>query len=282
MKYVKSPLNYTGGKYKLLPQIMPYIKACSPNYFIDLFAGGCNVVANVDARKRIANDVNKNVISVYERFQQMDIMEILGYIRSKIDEYGLSKANAEAYDRFRKDYNGSERKEPLDLFILICHSFNYQIRFNSKGCFNMPFGKNKSYFNDSIMDNLVAFHEAMKNVKLSSNDFRELKIDKLCPNDYVYCDPPYLVACASYNEQGGWDEKDERDLLALLDTLNGRHIRFGLSNVLSNKGKENEILRDWAERNKYNVHHLNYSYKNCNYHAKDKESITDEVLITNY
>ena len=40
-EYIKSPLNYTGGKYKLLPQILPLF----PNEidtFIDLFGGGYN------------------------------------------------------------------------------------------------------------------------------------------------------------------------------------------------------------------------------------------------
>ena len=100
-------------------------------------------------------------------------------------------------------------------------------------------------------------------------------------NDFVYCDPPYLVTCASYNEQDGWNETKERELLELLDNLNARGIKFALSNVLENKGKTNEILKVWAE--KYNVHYLNYSYGNCNYHAKDKsENSTVEVLITNY
>ena len=48
-----------------------------------------------------------------------------------------------------------------------------------------------------------------------------------------------------------------------------------------NKGKSNEILKEWSK--KYNVIHLNNSYGNCNYHTKDKSSnSTDEVLIINY
>jgi len=54
-----------------------------------------------------------------------------------------------------------------------------------------------------------------------------------------------------------------------------------LSNVLENKGKSNDILKEWSK--KYNINHLNNTYGNCNYHAKDKStSGTDEVLITNY
>ena len=63
--------------------------------------------------------------------------------------------------------------------------------------------------------------------------------------------------------------------------LNDNNIKFALSNVLENKGKRNEILIEWCK--KYNVHYLNNSYSNCNYHAKDKsKNSTVEVLITNY
>ena len=72
-----------------------------------------------------------------------------------------------------------------------------------------------------------------------------------------------------------------KDLLNLLDSLNNKGIKFALSNVLENKGKSNDILKDWCK--KYNTIHLNNTYGNCNYHAKDKSSnTTDEVLIINY
>ena len=44
-KYIKSPLNYIGGKYKLLPQLMQYFP--TNNIFVDLFSGGFNVGINV-------------------------------------------------------------------------------------------------------------------------------------------------------------------------------------------------------------------------------------------
>lgn len=283
--FVKSPLNYTGGKHKLLPQLVPLISPPPPhlgniNTFVDLFTGGGNVVANVKANKRIANDVNVPLIELFEKFQSLNIEELLNYINNTISEWKLSMTNQEAYNLFREKYNQSEYKNSLDLFILICYSFNHQIRFNSKGEFNMPFGKNRCQYNSNIEKNLINFHKAIKDIIFTTNSFEKLKTDLLTENDYVYYDPPYLITCASYNERDGWTETDERNLLLLLDNLNKRNIRFGLSNVLTNKGKRNEILAEWCK--KYNVHHLNNTYNNCSYHAKDKTSITEEVFITNY
>jgi len=52
-------------------------------------------------------------------------------------------------------------------------------------------------------------------------------------------DPPYLITCSTYNEQGAWDEQSEKDLLAFLDKAHIKGVRFALSNVLKSKGKEN-------------------------------------------
>ena len=281
-EFIKSPLNYTGGKHKLLKQIVPLFPE-NIRTFVDLFTGGANVAVNVDAEKVVANDISEKVVDIFKAIQETPIEEVIAHVEGRVSEYGLTKENKDGYLEFRSDYNGSHLKDPLDLFVLICYSFNNQIRFNKYGEYNMPFGKNRSSFNGSIRKNLVSFSEALhnKNIVFTTKDFTELKVDKLSEDDFVYCDPPYLITCASYNEQDGWNETCERNLLSLLDSLNERNVKFALSNVLSNKGRVNQILVDWSE--KYNVHHLSNTYSNCSYHAKDRSTdTTDEVLITNY
>lgn len=63
---IQSPLNYTGGKFKLLPQILPlFPRKIFPrkiDIFVDLFCGGCNVGINVTAKKHIYNDINLRLI----------------------------------------------------------------------------------------------------------------------------------------------------------------------------------------------------------------------------
>ena len=65
MKYIKSPLNYTGGKYKLLNSLFD-IFPNNINTFVDLFAGGFNVGINVNANKIICNDQINYLIELYE------------------------------------------------------------------------------------------------------------------------------------------------------------------------------------------------------------------------
>ncbi len=280
MEYVKSPLNYTGGKYKLLPQLLELLPK-QVNTFVDLFAGGGNVSVNVKAEKVVFNDLMWQVPEMLQEFKKIGVEESLRKIDGYISSYDLSKENKEGYLALRELYNKG-KSDPLMLYTLICYSFNNQIRFNNKGAYNMPFGKDRSSFNPTLREKFIIFVQRLQSMEIqfSSKDFRELDLDTLGENDFVYCDPPYLITVASYNENGGWGEQAERDLLAKLNTLDKAGVKFGLSNVFESRGKENIILKEWAKG--YTVHYLDHTYSNCSYHKKDKQSKDIEVFITNY
>ncbi|MDR0911489.1 MAG: DNA adenine methylase [Methanobrevibacter sp.] len=303
MKLTKSCINYTGGKYRLLKQLLPLFP-CEINNFVDLFCGGCNVALNVDAKQQIlCNDLEKELINLFQFLKNTEINDLIENIDVLIDEYGLSntfkrgydfyncnssqglsKYNKDAYFQLRDDFNNNnfnKKSKYLYFYTLILFSFNNQIRFNKKGFFNVPVGKRD--FNKNSRNNLTNFLEKIKNknINFTSTDFRKVKLDKLDDDDFIYLDPPYLITLASYNEQNGWMENDEKDLLNLLDYLNSKNIKFALSNVLKSKGKTNNILLDWCKQ--YNANYLNYSYSNSNYQLKNKnKNKAIEVLITNY
>ncbi len=281
---IKSPLNYTGGKSKLLPQILPLFPS-KINKFIDLFAGGCNVGINVEAKQLFFNDNLHPLVDMYHIFATKDIDFILQYIENRIQSFELSKTNVIGYNELRTAYNLD--KNPLDLFVLIAHSFNHQIRFNNKHEFNISLGKNRSSYNDRMKKNLIAFVEKLKerNAIFTAKDFNDFELDGLGKDDFVYCDPPYLITTGSYNDgkRGfkGWTEKEEKELLLLLEQLHKKNINFALSNVLEHKGQTNQLLIDWLQNNPYlTPHPLSISYKNSNYQTTKEGSL--EVLITNY
>lgn len=280
---VKSPLNYTGGKFKLLPQILPLFPD-TIDTFVDLFGGGFNVGANVKADRVIYNDHIIYLANMFKEMCKYTPNETLDRIYTTIKHYSLSKENEEGFKQLRAYFNIT--KNPLDLYVLSAYSFNHQLRFNNSLEYNSSFGWYKSGFNSNMKTRLLNFLSVIskKNVEFLSNDFRFIKNLVLDEKDLVYVDCPYLITKASYNDGkrgfGDWSENDEVDLLDILDYLNKNNIKIALSNVLEHKGRSNDILKEWS--NKYIVHYLNNDYKNSSYQGKNTDKPTVEVLITNY
>jgi len=286
-KRIKSPLNYIGGKQKLLEQILPLFPN-NINTFVDLFSGGCNVGINVTANNILFNDNLSFLVEMYKEFQSRNLNKIIEHIEQRINKFNLSLVNEAGYKELRQYYN--DNKEPLDLFVLVAYSFNHQIRFNNNHQFNNPFGKERSNFNAVMKQNLLNFVGKLQeiNCEFSCHCFEDFNFSNLTNNDLVYCDPPYLITTGTYNDgkRGfkGWSEKEEKSLLQTLDKLNERNVRFALSNVLEHKGKSNILLTEWLGNNPdYNINYLDMNYSNSNYQTLDRNKhATVEVLITNY
>lgn len=278
MEYVQSAINYVGNKYKLLPSIIPLFPD-SINVFVDLFGGGFNVGVNVDAKRIWYNDNCVKISEMLWRFKHDDTGDILESINNLIEKFELSKANKDGYIKLRKSYNKLECSYPIVLYTLMCHSFNNQFRFNSKGEFNMPFGERT--FNSALKKKFIRFCQVLKkkNVQFYARGFDKFIEDfiiYLGENDFVYADPPYYNSVATYNENNGWTAGNEQKIHEYLDMLDERGVKFALSGNLK---YNNPYLKEWMK--KYHVHYLNADYNNCNYQKKDK-SEDCEVLITNY
>lgn len=299
---IACPFNYTGGKFKLLEQMKPLF--VEKEVFLDLFAGGGNVGINSSSSKVIFNDSNKILIDLIRHIKSTDTNILLKQIDNIINEYGLSNTslygysyyncnssrglagyNKERFLKLRETYNAKAlagEKDYSMLYVLMVFSFNNQIRFNRKGLFNLPVGKRD--FNYKMRSKLVLFSEELKNkdVQFMKKDFREISLDDFSQQTFIYCDPPYLITNATYNENGMWTEIEEKALLEFLDEANEKGFSFALSNVLESKNKRNDILYNWIESKGYSCNRLNKSYSNSSYHRKNKNSISEEVLITNY
>jgi adenine-specific DNA-methyltransferase len=299
--FVKSPLNYTGGKFHLLSQLFDKFDNHLPS-FIDLFGGGFNVGVNAIQNNVVYCDKQEEVLRLIKLIYEMPYSLLLDKVQSVIKKYGLSNTtehgygyygcesnsgvgsyNKPHYEALRTEYNSKRTSKEKDILLLtlLFYSFNNQIRYNSKKEFNMPIGKRD--FNSSARNNLREFSNKIhsKKVTFISGDFEKANsiIDE---SAFVYCDPPYYLGIASYNENNGWTKNDEKRLLDYLVSLDRRGVKFALSNFIEHHGQKYTDLLNWIQDNKFNTIYIKSKYSNSNYHIKNKEAKTVEVLITNY
>ncbi|MCD8393534.1 MAG: Dam family site-specific DNA-(adenine-N6)-methyltransferase [Bacteroidales bacterium] len=267
---------------------------------IEPFVGGGSVFMNTNAPVCLANDIDTYVIRLHNWLASYkdNPDDLLALLSESIDKYGLSyslvrdevpdtlkkaypktyfaKFNKEAYGKMRDDFNTSGKTDLCLLYLLLIYGFNRMLRFNGKGNFNLPVGNVD--FNQNTKDALIDYFAAVKQRQLTftSQDFREFlhNLDYQ-PDDLIYLDPPYLITFSEYNKL--WNEDTERDLLALLDQLNERGVRFAISNVTHYKGRINEIFLRWTEP--YHVYPIKSNYISFNDNTIKN---FNEVLVTNY
>ena len=68
MNFTKSALNYTGGKFRLLKEIIPLFPK-DIDTFIDVFGGSGTVSLNVNATNKIYNELDSNVYNIINIFK---------------------------------------------------------------------------------------------------------------------------------------------------------------------------------------------------------------------
>ena len=298
IKQIRSPLFYTGDKYKLIPELKKYFPD-KIDKFVEPFVGVGSVFLNIEANEFYENDIDKNIISIHKYLSSFANSEdLLNILLSKIDEYEFScsykgktvpdelrkkyiktyfaKYNNESYKQLKEKYNNSDRTDIADLYLLLIYGFNRMLRFNQKGEFNLPVGNVD--FNQNVFDSLTDYIKltSKKNPHWSNTDYKDfLSNINITESDFIYLDPPYLITSSEYNKR--WNQNDDFELCNLLDAFDKNNIRFAMSNVIDYKGKENTELLKWAE--KYNIHSIKSNY--INYHDNTIKTFR-EVLITNY
>lgn len=307
ISFIKSPINYTGNKYRLLPQFCEFFPEKS-ELFVDLFCGGATIGINMNAEKIVMIDNNPRIISLLKYLATEDIEKLIKNIEKLISNYnltysakfgyknykknikdnnGLKEFNKDGFYKLRNDYNNLKKKDTKKantmLYTLMVYGFNNDIRFNKYGCYNLPVGKTD--FNKNNVAKITNYNKTAKekNILFLCTEYNSEEAKKyIYKADFVYIDPPYLITTAVYNEGNNWNDQKEKELIDLLDDLNNKKINFALSNVLTKVGVENKILDKWLNNNlNVKIYDMNYHYRSCSYNKKDRDANEREVLITN-
>ena len=227
--YTKPFLKWAGGKYRILDKILRELP--SGTRFVEPFAGSCAAYLNADFPKALICDLNSDLISLYRHIQQ----EGEYFIEYCASFFTPENNTRPAYMALRDRLNASaETRERGALLLYVNrHAFNGLIRYNSKGGFNVPFGKyKKPYF---PLEELRAFYRKTHSTatEFIAADFRSI-FARLESGDVVYCDPPYvpLSQTSSFTAYAGnaFNAQDQRDLAAIAREAWQKGIHVVLSN----------------------------------------------------
>jgi DNA adenine methylase len=233
---IKPFLKWAGGKSRLSGRINELL--IGKGRLIEPFVGSGAIFMNTDYDEYLLSDSNRDLINLYNHLKNE------GNDFIDFTEYYFTQDNnvAEKYYELREIFNTTEdtRLKSALFIYLNRHCFNGLCRYNSKGGFNVPFGK---YTKPSFpKDEMICFHKKSALATFEIADFRDVMI-KAKVGDMVYCDPPYVPISLTSNftsyATGGFDMKDQEDLSDLAKKLKNNGIPVLISNHSTDWTKEN-------------------------------------------
>ena len=224
---MKPFLKWAGNKY----QIVHRIKEILPpgKRLIEPFVGSGALFLNTDYQSYLLADVNADLISLYAHLQEGGQAFI-----DNCRAYFVPQNNTEdAFYRLRDCFNTTQNPlEKAALFVYLNkHCYNGLCRYNSKGGFNVPFGRYaKPYFPELEMQ---SFYAQAQRAQFIVSGFVET-MEAAEPGDVVYCDPPYvpLSSTSNFSDYSSvkFRHKEQEKLAELAVTLAIKGIPVVISN----------------------------------------------------
>ena len=184
--FAKPFLKWAGGKGQLAEHILARLPAKIDVYYEPFIGGGAMffaLAAQNRFRKAVLGDRNAALVEAYEVVRD-HVENLIVLLREHRHE------QAYFYEVRAQDPTTLDPAQRVSRLVFLNKTcFNGLYRVNSKGRFNVPFGR---YTNPKICDDarLRRCSAVLQGVNVRLTDFEDM-VAKAKPGDAVYFDPPY-------------------------------------------------------------------------------------------
>jgi DNA adenine methylase len=193
----KPPLKWAGGKRWLVPHLLPLWDRHRMRRLVEPLCGGLAVSLGLAPGKALINDLNPHIINFYSWLKRG--------LRIPLEMQNDQASFYEQRSRFNQLIRDemAYTEEAASIFYYLNRTcYNGLCRFNSKGEFNVPFGRYKKL---NYKTDFTEYASAFAQWDFTCVDFEKLS---LRDDDFVYADPPYDVQFTSYSKEAfGWDDQ---------------------------------------------------------------------------
>lgn len=273
-KLVTPVVKWVGGKRQLLEEITQRLPKRVTTY-CEPFLGGGAVLFSLQPENAIVNDLNADLMLVYEVIR--DDVELLIAALEQHENTAEYFYNIRDLDRDKDVYREMSSVERASRIIYLNKTcYNGLFRVNTSGEFNSPFGhyKNPNIVNAHVL-RAVSKYLIANNVQLFHMDFEEV-LQQVPKGGFVYLDPPYDPVSDTANftgyNRGGFGREEQERLKRCCDELAARGVRFLLSNSATSFIKE--LYAGYTVE-------IVHAKRTVNSNAS-KRGAVEEVLIRNY
>lgn len=238
-------LKWAGGKTQLLPAIESYLPADFSSQvditYIEPFVGGGALLFHLlqkypNIKRAVINDINPHLINAYLAIKQFpeELIALLTEIQQKYRALKNVELQKEYFLNVRNAFNGNGLTMIEDAAYMIFLNrtcFNGLYRENSKGAFNVAFGR---YENPSICDSsLIRTDSAiLQKVEILQGDFSQVE-SYSHGYTFIYFDPPYrplnTASFTSYSKEN-FNDREQNRLKEFYTKMSAKGCNLLLSN----------------------------------------------------
>ncbi len=194
---LKPALKWAGGKRWLVPYLQPIWKKYKDCRLVEPFCGGLAVTISLLPKNALVNDINSHLINFYNWLKK----GLYFSIDLKNDELKYYESRI-AFNDLTSSGKAMSEEAAILFYYLNRTGYNGLCRFNSKGEFNVPFGRYKTI---NYTKDFRGYKKAFSNWTFTNTDFEQILIKK---GDFIYADPPYDVEFTKYSKEDfTWDDQ---------------------------------------------------------------------------
>lgn len=235
-------LKWAGGKSKLVPILKEYLG--KESRLVEPFVGSGAVFMGTDFEEYLLSDCNPDLIGLFNNIRNYPD-ELIEQVKNIFTE----RFNTEQmYYQLRVEFNSlkSEDIRKSVLFIYLNkHCFNGLCRYNSKGFFNVPYGRYPSP--SAPVKELEMFSAKCIKAKFVCADFSKI-FEMVREGDVVYCDPPYAPLSPSSNftaySKGGFNEEEQLNLAKLAELSKAKVVISNHDTEFTRKIYSNAVIHE--------------------------------------
>ena len=234
---MKPLVKYRGGKSKEISYIEKHIPDFNGRYIEPFFGGGA-LFFHLEPKKAIINDINSKLMNFYKGvksdFESLskelsEIEKIYKINRQKFEELKAKTPNERVADdnetlyyQIRDMFNDLAEKKYSDAllyFFINKTAYSGMIRYNSKGEFNVPYGRYKN-LNTSLVTKKHS--QLLANAEIYNLNYKNI-FEMAEEDDFMFLDPPYDCVFSDYGNveyKDGFNEKNHTELANAYKELN--------------------------------------------------------------
>lgn len=194
---LRPPLKWAGGKRWLVPRLKKLWAAHSERRLVEPLCGGLAVALGLEPERAWLADINPHVVNFYQWLKRGLTIDL-----DMRNDAALFYAHRRRFNELITTGNAGSREAAALFYYLNRTCYNGLCRFNSRGEFNVPFGR---YSRINYTTDFSLYRDMLAGWEFSAGDFEDLPLE---PGDFVYADPPYDVEFTHYSKENfGWDEQ---------------------------------------------------------------------------